>query len=159
MAFVFAIPEAVLRGLYLNFRFLFKEGNPLFSESQTHLLERSYLFAFYHKIAIEIICNSRFNKLFICFIFQAKINAIALKLEQQIILADCQVLAAILNFINQVRHYWKFAFPKSILQMFGCLTILKGMFDFQVCWRKIMPPRFINIRERIFHFGKSFFSE
>ena len=30
MAFVFAIPEAVLRGLYLNFRFLFKEGNPLF---------------------------------------------------------------------------------------------------------------------------------
>ena len=46
MAFVFAIPEAVLRGLYLNFRFLFKEGNPLFSESQTHLLERSYLFAF-----------------------------------------------------------------------------------------------------------------
>ena len=45
MAFVFAIPEAVLRGLYLNFRFLFKEGNPLFSESQTHLLERSYLFA------------------------------------------------------------------------------------------------------------------
>ena len=35
MAFVFAIPEAVLRGLYLNFRFLFKEGNPLFSESQT----------------------------------------------------------------------------------------------------------------------------
>ena len=46
MAFVFAIPEAVLRGLYLNFRFLFKEGNPLFSESQTHLLERRYLFAF-----------------------------------------------------------------------------------------------------------------
>ena len=34
--------------------------------------------------------------------FQAKIKAAALKLEQQIILADCQVLAAILNFINQV---------------------------------------------------------
>ena len=46
MAFVFAIPEAVLRGLYLNFRFLFKEGNPPSSESQTHLLERSYSFAF-----------------------------------------------------------------------------------------------------------------
>ena len=36
MAFVFAIPEAVLRGLYLNFRFLFKEGNPPSSESQTN---------------------------------------------------------------------------------------------------------------------------
>ena len=33
---------------------------------------------------------------------QAKQRAAALKLEQQIILADCQVLAAILNFINQV---------------------------------------------------------
>jgi hypothetical protein len=34
--------------------------------------------------------------------FQAKVKAAAMKLEQQIILADCQVLAAILNFINQV---------------------------------------------------------
>jgi len=31
----------------------------------------------------------------------AKVRSAALKLEQQIILADCQVLAAILNFINQ----------------------------------------------------------
>ena len=36
------------------------------------------------------------------FPFQAKVRSAALKLEQQIILADCQVLAAILNFINQV---------------------------------------------------------
>ena len=36
------------------------------------------------------------------FTFQAKVRSAALKLEQQIILADCQVLAAILNFINQV---------------------------------------------------------
>lgn len=38
--------------------------------------------------------------------FQAKVRAAALKLEQQIILADCQVLAAILNFINQVSYIW-----------------------------------------------------
>jgi hypothetical protein len=33
-----------------------------------------------------------------------KTRAAALKMEQHIILADCQVLAAIINFINQVGH-------------------------------------------------------
>ena len=64
MAFVFAIPEAVLRGLYLNFRFLFKEGNPPSSESQTNQLGRSYLFLFYRKIAnIKLSGTNNFDPL------------------------------------------------------------------------------------------------
>ena len=69
MAFVFAIPEAVLRGLYLNFRFLFKEGNPLFFWKSNTSVGKELFICFYHNIANDIIWNSRFNKLFICFIF------------------------------------------------------------------------------------------
>ena len=58
-------------------------------------------------------------------------KAAALKLEQQIILADCQVLAAILNFINQVKNSQKLNYFCKYL-LFPALSIQNQ--PMLICW-------------------------